>query len=239
MSGKLEGKIALITGASRGIGAAVALRYAKEGAHVILVARTVGGLEELDDQIKAVGGQATLVPMDLLKADMIDALGGTIAQRFGRLDILVGNAGMLGNLGPVPHADPVVWDKTIALNLTANYRLIRSFDPLLRASKQGRAIFVTSGAASNNTAYWGPYAASKAGLEALIKTYAAEVEKTPIRVNLVDPGMVGTKMLAEALPGRNMDAFPKPDSVTEVFLRLALPECTETGNVIHVTKWAA
>ena len=184
----LEGRIALVTGASRGIGAAVAKRFADEGGHLILTARTVGGLEEVDDTIRAAGGNATLVPADLLDMDQIDRIAASVHERFGKLDVLVGNAGTLGILSPVGHVDPKVWDETIALNLTVNYRLIRAFDPLLRQADAGRAIFVSSGAARSAKAYWGPYSASKAALESLVRTYAEEVEKTNIRANIIKSG---------------------------------------------------
>jgi NAD(P)-dependent dehydrogenase (short-subunit alcohol dehydrogenase family) len=227
----LAGKIALITGASRGIGAAVAERFAREGAHVILVARTVGGLEATDDAIQAAGGKATLVPMDLGEPGGIEQLSALIAERFGKLDILVGNAGMLGDLTPLTHADSKMWDRVIALNLTANWRLIRSMDPLLRASEQGRAMFVTSGVASGVFPYWGPYAVSKAALEMLVKTYAAETATTALKVNLIDPGVVRTKMRASAMPGEDPMGVPPPESVTDIFVELALPGCSVSGAV--------
>lgn len=230
----LKNKIALITGASRGIGAAIAKRYAEEGAHVILIGRTVSGLEEVDDYVKSVGGEATLVPLDLLQHDKIDELGGVIAKRFGRLDVLVGNAAMLGHLCPVGHIEPTVWDKTFSLNVTTNYRLIRSFDPLLRQSEAGRAIFVSSGVAKSALPYWGCYSASKAALEQLIKIYAVEIEKTNVRANLVDPGMVGTKMLAEAMPGMDMNEFPAPEEITNIFVELALASLQDNGKVFGV-----
>ncbi len=233
-SRRLQGRVALITGASRGIGAAVAKRFAAEGAHVILVARTVGGLEEVDDAIRAEGGgEATLVPFDLTLMEAIDELGGKVAERFGRLDILVGNAATLGVLSPVGHIDLEVWDQVIALNLTANWRLIRSFDPLLRESDAGRAIFVTSGVASGVFPYWGAYAVSKAGLEILVKTYAGEVTKTKIRVNLLDPGAVRTRMRAQAFPGEDPETLPPPDSLTGPFVELAEPACTRHGEILR------
>lgn len=231
MTGALAGKIALVTGASRGIGAAVAKRYAQEGAHVILVARTIGGLEEVDDQIKAAGGEATLVPLDLLEFEKIDQLGGIVAKRFGRLDILVGNAAMLGELAPMGHIAPKVWERTIALNVTANYRLIRSFDPLLRASEAGRAIFVTSDVVKGSYPYWGAYAASKAALEKIVTTYAEELKETNVCVNAVDPGGVNTKMLQEALPGRDLSDRPKPEDVVDVFVKLAVDGMAGSGKV--------
>jgi NAD(P)-dependent dehydrogenase (short-subunit alcohol dehydrogenase family) len=232
-SRRLPGRVALITGASRGIGAAVAKRFAAEGAHVILVARTVGGLEEVDDAIRAEGGEATLVPHDLTLMEAIDELGAKVAERFGRLDILVGNAATLGVLSPVGHIDPEVWDQAIALNLTANWRLIRSFDPLLRESEAGRAIFVTSGVAAGVFPYWGAYAVSKAGLEMLVKTYAGEIAKTRVRVNLLDPGAVRTRMRAEAFPGEDPETLPPPESVTNAFVELAEPACARHGEILR------
>ncbi len=232
--GRLDGCIALVTGASRGIGAAIARRYAAEGAHVVLCARTVGALEEIDDAIRAEGGAATLAPLDLIDSDAIDNLGATLYQRFGRLDILVGNAGLLGGLSPVGHIEPQVWDAGIRINLSANYRLIRSFDPLLRQSQAGRAIFVTSGAAPGR-AFWGLYAAGKAGLEALVRSYAEEMENTSVRVNIVDPGAVRTGMRAEAFPGEDPETLPAPDAITEVFVELGAPDCQRTGERVRAT----
>jgi len=234
MSGKrLEGRTALVTGASRGIGAAVARRFAAEGAHLILIARTVGGLEEVDDAVRAVGGSATLMPADLLDMDQIDRIAAAVYERFGKLDILVGNAGTLGILSPVGHVDPKVWDETIALNLTVNYRLIRAFDALLRQSDAGRAIFVSSGAARNANPYWGAYSASKAGLEALVQTYAGEVSKTTIRVNIVSPGSVRTSMRAQAFPGEDPMSLAAPDDITDVFVQLAAADCAMNGAILN------
>jgi len=230
----MKNKIALITGASRGIGAAIAKRYANEGAHVILLGRTVSGLEEVDDYVKSVGGDSTIVPLDLMQHDKIDELGGIIAKRFGRLDVLVGNAGMLGHLCPVGHIEPSVWDKTFGLNVTANYRLIRSFDPLLRQATAGRAIFVSSGVTKSAMPYWGAYSASKAALEQLIKIYAAEIGKSNMKANLVDPGMVATKMLAEAMPGANMNDFINPEEITDIFVELASQNLKDNGKVFGV-----
>jgi NAD(P)-dependent dehydrogenase (short-subunit alcohol dehydrogenase family) len=235
-SNQLQNKIALITGASRGIGAAVAKRFAAEGAHVILVARTVGGLEETDDAISKAGGKATLVPLDLMEYGKIDALGAQIAERFGALDILVGNAGILGDLTPLSHGDATMWDKVMATNLTANWRLIRSLDPLLRASKAGRAIFVTTQMTLAPHAYWGPYAVSKIGLEMLVKTYAAELATTNVKANLIDPGIIDTAMLASAMPGMNTSKISKPDSITDIFVNLALASCTTQGEIHQANK---
>lgn len=223
--GQLTGRIALITGASRGIGAAVAKRFAAEGAHVVLVARTQSALERVDDVIQAAGHEpATLVPMDVTDYDQIDQLGGIIAERYGKLDILVGNAGMLGSLSPVAMSKPKMWQQVMDTNVMANYRLIRSFDPLLRASDAGRAMFVTSGVTGTAHAYWGAYATSKAALEMLVQTYAAEVEKTPLRVNLIDPGVVRTEMRKEAFPGEDASTLATPESITDRFVELALPQ---------------
>ena len=217
---RLNGKIALVTGASRGIGAAVATHFAREGAHVILTARTVGGLEATDDAIRSMGGSATLVPLDLRQGDMIDNLGGQIYERFGTLDIFVGNAATLGSLSPVAHASPSEFDDVFAINITANYRLLRSLDPLLRKADAGRVVMVTSGAAKMPISYWGPYAASKAALEHLTLTYAAEIASTNIRVNLIDPGAVATRMRAKAFPAEDPNTLPTPASITEWFVRL-------------------
>lgn len=228
----LAGRIALVTGASRGIGAAVAIAYARAGAHVILTARTTRALEVVDDTIRAEGGAATLVPLDLLDHEKIDALGPAIAEKHGRLDIFVANAGMLGTLGPLPHTKAAEWDRVIALNLTANFRLIRTLDPLLRASDSGRAIFVSSGAAEGYRAYWGAYAASKAALESLARTYKAETDKTAIRVNIVDPGRVRTKMRAEAFPGEDPETLVTPEQIAATFIDLARTGCTKHGERI-------
>ncbi len=227
--GRLSGRVALITGASRGIGAAVAEGFAAEGAHVVLVARTVGGLEEVDDRIRAAARArgvaepepATLVPMDLRDGDAIDRLGAALYDRFSRLDVLVGNAAILGPLSPVGHVKPVDWDAVIAVNLTANYRLIRAMDPLLRAAGAGRAIFVTSGAAHGDHAYWGPYAASKAALEQLVRTYDAEMHKLGVRAHILDPGVLRTAMRAQAFPGEDPLSLPPPESIVPRFLELA------------------
>jgi len=225
--------VALITGASRGIGAAVAKRYAAEGAHVICVARTQSALERVDDAIRAGGHEpATLVPMDITDFAQIDELGGIIAQRFKKLDVLVGNAAMLGSLSPVAMSKPKMWQDVMNTNLMANYRLIRSFDPLLRASDAGRALFVTSGVTEAARAYWGAYAVSKAALEMLVKTYAAEVEKTPLRVNLIDPGIVRTTMRKEAFPGEDANTLATPESITDRFVELALADDVPHGKVL-------
>jgi NAD(P)-dependent dehydrogenase (short-subunit alcohol dehydrogenase family) len=231
--GRLQGRVALVTGASRGIGAAVAKRYAAEGAHVVLAARTVGGLEETDDAIRAAGGAATLVPLDLAEGVKIDELGARLYERFGKLDVLVGNAGTLGVLTPLTHMDPPVWQTVMDVNLTANWRLLRSMDPLLRRSDAGRAIFVTSGAARGVFPFWGAYAVSKAALEMLVRTYAAEVAEFGVKANVVDPGVVRTTMRAQAFPGEDPMTLPPPEAITEIFLSLAEPSCRRNGQIVQ------
>jgi len=226
---RLEGRLALVTGASRGIGAAAAKAFAAEGAHVVLVARTVGGLEEVDDAIQAAGGSGTLVPLDLADGDAIDRLGASLYERWGRLDILLGNAAMLGPLSPVGHLPPDYWERVFRLNVTANFRLIRALDPLLRLSPAGRAIFMTSGAARSTPAYWGLYSASKLALEGLALTYAREVAATSVRVNLVNPGRTLTAMRREAFPGEDRDSLPPPEHICGTLVRLATAEFQETG----------
>lgn len=219
---RLNGRIALITGASRGIGAAVAKRFASEGAQVIITGRTVGGLEEVDDAIRASGGKpATIVPLDLRSHDMIDALGAQLYERFGKLDILVGNGAILGTLSPLTHASVSEFEDVMSINVTANFRLLRAMDPLLRLSSAGRVIMVTSGAAVAPLAYWGPYATSKAALEHLTLTYAAEMKMSTVRANVLDPGAVRTAMRAKAFPGEDPMSLPTPESITEWFLRLS------------------
>lgn len=233
-AGQLAGRIAVVTGASRGIGAAVAKRFAAEGAQLVLIARTVGGLEELDDEIRAAGGlQPVLVPHDLRDFDGLDRLGASLNERFGKLDILVGNAGILGPLTPVGHIPPEAWQEVMDINVTANYRLIRSLDPLLRLSDAGRAVFVTSGAASGRMAYWGPYAISKAALEALVRSYAAEITKTTVRANLLSPGPIRTGMRAAAFPGEDPMSLRSPEEICDLFLDLASPTCQRNGEVVE------
>jgi NAD(P)-dependent dehydrogenase (short-subunit alcohol dehydrogenase family) len=227
----LADRIALVTGASRGIGQATALALAQAGAHVVAVARTVGGLEELDDAIRAVGGVATLVPLDLRDYDGLDRLAVALNERYGKLDVLVGNAGMLGPVSPLPHVEPKAWDDVFAVNVTANWRLIRATDPLLRASDAGRVVLVTSGAAWIARAYWGPYAASKAAVDVLGRTYADETANTPVRVNLFNPGPIRTRMRAQAMPGEDPMTLDTPDNVAEKLIEMCLPTFTESGKV--------
>jgi NAD(P)-dependent dehydrogenase (short-subunit alcohol dehydrogenase family) len=228
-TGRLAGRLALITGASRGLGAAAALAFAGEGAHCVLVARTVGGLEAMDDKIKALGGSATLVPLDVTDGPGIDRLGAALHERFGRLDVLLGNAGVLGALSPIGHIDPKLFEQIMAVNVTANWRLIRSLDPLLRASDAGRAIFVTSGASRRVIPYWSAYAASKAALDMLVGVYAAESAHTQVRVNLYNPGPMPTFMRREAFPGEDQATLPPLEAHAEGLIRLALPSCTMNG----------
>jgi NAD(P)-dependent dehydrogenase (short-subunit alcohol dehydrogenase family) len=229
---RLAGRLALVTGATRGIGRAVALSYAKEGAHLILVGRTTGALEEADDEIRALGGKATLLTLVLKNHDKIDALGPTIYQRWEKLDILVGNAGILGPLSPLGHVTADAWDDVMAINLTANWRLIRTLDPLLRRSDAGRAIFVTSGISRKAVPYWSAYAASKAALDMLVATYAAEVAHTAVRANLYNPGPMRTALRAQAFPGEPPAQQTPPEAHAEALIRLALPSCTLNGQWI-------
>jgi NAD(P)-dependent dehydrogenase (short-subunit alcohol dehydrogenase family) len=227
----LEGRVAVVTGASRGIGRAAALALSQAGAHVIALARTQGALEELDDAIQAGGGSATLVPVDLKDYDALDRLGAAIHERWGKLDVLFGNAGLLGGLSLLGHYEPKAWDDVMAVNVTANWRLIRSLDPLLQASDAGRAIFMSSGAAQKCTAYWGPYSVSKAALEALARTYAAETATTAVRVMLVNPGPLRTRMRASAMPGEDPLTLRTPEDLAPHILRFASPDWSETGKL--------
>jgi len=225
----LDGRLVLVTGASRGLGRASALALAKAGAHVIATARTAGGLEELDDEIRADGGEATLVPLDLRDGDAIDRLGAEIHRRWGRLDGFFGNAGLLGVLTPLAHLDVKVWDETLAVNLTANWRMIRSLDPLLRQSDAGRALFVTSGAVRNCRPFWGTYSITKAGLEALVRTYAAEMKSTAVRANLLEPGPMRTAMRAKAMPGEDPSSVTPPEDIAPIVVEMLSPEFEQTG----------
>jgi NAD(P)-dependent dehydrogenase (short-subunit alcohol dehydrogenase family) len=229
---RLSGRIALVTGASRGIGRAAAKALATEGAHVILVARTVGGLEEADDEIRKSGGTATLVPLDLRDFPAIDRLGATIYERWGRLDALLGNAGVLGTLTPLAHLNPKTFAECLDVNLTANWRLLRSFDPLLKASDAGRALFITSGAAHKLRAYWGCYSVTKAALEALVVTYAAECRATNVRANLLNPGPLRTRMRQKAMPGEDPESLCPPEAVAPLIVELLSPGCSRNGDLL-------
>lgn len=232
----LSGRIALVTGASRGIGYFLAKGLAAAGAHVVAVARTTGGLEELDDEIKASGGQATLVPLDLTDMPAIDRLGGAIHERWGKLDILVANAGILGVISPLGHVEAKVFERVMNINVTSTWRLIRAVDPLLRASDAGRAIVMSSGAAHSARAFWGPYAASKAAVEALVRSWSHETEKLPLRINAVNPGATRTAMRAQAMPGEDPNTLPHPAEVAAKILPLAGPAVSETGAIFDVPQ---
>jgi NAD(P)-dependent dehydrogenase (short-subunit alcohol dehydrogenase family) len=236
MAGEFSGRVALVSGASRGLGYQLAKALGAGGAHVIAVARTVGGLEELDDEIKSAGGSATLVPLDLLDMEGIDRLGGAIHERWGRLDILVANAGALGVLAPIGHIQAKIFDKTMRLNVDSTWRLIRTTDPLLRASDAGRAIVLSSGAAHSAKAYWSLYAATKAACEALVKSWANETRTLPMRVNSVNPGATRTAMRALAMPGEDPSTLPSAQSVAARILPLLTADCTQTGGLFDVRQ---
>lgn len=234
MSRPLFGRLALVTGASRGIGRAIALELARAGAHIIALARTQGALEELDDAIRSEGSEATLVPCDLKDFDAIDRLGAAIYERWGKLDIFIGNAGVLGPVTPLSHVDPQQWDEVLAVNVTANWRLIRSLDILLRGADAGRALFITSGAGhtANFKPYWGPYAISKAAIEGLARTYAAETATTSkVKVMMVNPGPLRTRMRAAAMPGEDPMTLKTPEDLAPKLLALCSAEWQETGKL--------
>ncbi|WIY53806.1 SDR family NAD(P)-dependent oxidoreductase [Devosia sp. YIM 151766] len=231
---ELAGKVVLVTGASRGIGYAASLEAARRGAHVIAVARTVGGLEDIDDEIQKLGGSATLVPMDLRDGEAIDRLGAAIFERWGHLDGLVANAGQLGVLSPVAHIKPDDFDKVLSVNVTANYRLLRSLDLLLRQAEAGRAVFVSSSSARSARPFWGLYAASKAALDALVKSYAGEVAQTKVRANVFYPGAVRTAMRAKAMPGENPDTLPPPTDIAPKLIDMLSPGLAESGRLFNV-----
>jgi len=231
MTKPLAGRIALITGASRGIGFPTAVALAREGAHVVATARTPGGLEELDDAIRAVGGTATLVPLELRDVEGIARLAAALDERYGRLDVLIGNAALGASNSPLDHFHPKEWDEVMAVNVTANWHLIRFCNPLLQKSSAGRVVFVTSGSSTNARAYRGLYAASKAALDTMARTYAAETAATPIRVNLFNPGPTRTKMRAGVMPGEDPLTLPPPETVAEAIVPLCLPSFTESGKL--------
>src|SRR5579871_7026606 len=233
MDKPLQNRIALVTGASRGIGYAVAISLARAGAHVVAVARTVGGLEELDDAIKKDGGTATLVPVDLADLDGLARLGAALNERYGKLDVLVGNAGILGPASPLGHIEPKQWTDVMTINVTANFQLIRCMEPLLRNSDAGRAVFISSAAASNARAYIGPYATSKAALEVLVRTWAAEIATTNMRANLFNPGPIRTRMRATLMPGEDPMTLDTPEQVAEFVVPMCLPAWTENGRLYN------
>ena len=236
MAVDLSGRIALVTGASRGIGRAAAVALGRAGAHVILTARTVGGLEETDDEIQKAGGSATLVPMNLRDFEAIDRLGASIYERWGRLDAFLGNAAVLGQLTPLAHMEPKLFQEVMEVNLIANWRLIRSLDPLLRLSDAGRVLFITSGAARKHTAYWGAYAISKAALESLALTYAAECETTKVKVNLLNPGATRTAMRKKAMPGEDPDKLPLPEDMACRVVEMLSPAYDRNETIINFQK---
>jgi len=233
MAGLLDGAVALVTGASRGIGAATAVELARHGAQVVITARTQGGLEETDDAIRSLGGQATILPLDLREGEQIDAIGPSLYQRFGRLDVLVHNAGALGRLTPVGHILPNDWADVVGVNLTAAWRLIRSTEPLLRQAPSGRAVFVTERRVREPLAYWGAMGATKAGMEHLVLTWAQEVATMRLRVNLFDPGVVATRMRTQAFPGEDHTKLTRPEAVAPALAALCLPTEERNGALVR------
>ena len=229
----LAGKLVLVTGATRGIGLAVAVAAAAAGAELIITGRTVGALEEADDAVRAVGGHATMVELDLKDTPAIPRLAAAIAERWGRLDGFVANAAMLAALTPITHLTPEAWDESMAVNLTGQWHMIRAFDPLLRAAPAGRAVLVTSGAAVGSRPFWGPYAATKAGLEAIGRSWAGESEQTNLRINMMNPGGTATKMRASAFPGENQDTLPTPEEIAPAFLALLAEDCQHHGELME------
>ena len=234
----LAGQIALVTGASRGIGRACALALAEAGAHIVAVARTQGGLEDLDDEIKALTGEsATLVPLDLAAPEGLDQLGLAIHQRFGKLDLLVHAAAILGSLTPVSHIDPPMWDRVMTVNVTATYRLIRSTERLLKAAPSGRAIFLTTGRVVRPKAFWGAYGASKAAMEHIVRTWADELENTTVRAALVDPNAMRTRMRAEAMPGEDPGDLPDPSEIGPMIVELAQADLGQPTSSVVFSEW--
>ncbi|MEK9960539.1 MAG: SDR family NAD(P)-dependent oxidoreductase [Rhodobiaceae bacterium] len=234
----LSGKLVLVTGATRGIGRAVAIAAASAGAELVITGRTIGALEEVDDEIKAGGGHATIVEMDMKDTAAIPRLAAAIAERWGRLDGLVANAAILTALTPVGHVTPEDWETNIAVNLTGQWHMIRAFDPLLRAAPAGRAILVTSGAAVGSRPFWGPYAATKAGLEALGRSWAGESEQTSLRINMMNPGGTATTMRASAFPGEDPASLPQPADIAPAFLALLAEDCPWHGEVVNAREIA-
>lgn len=232
----MQDRVCVVTGATRGIGYSAALELARRGAHIIAIGRTLGALEELDDAVNSLGGQATLVQFDLKDMEAIDRLGAAIYERWGKLDGLVANAGLLGAVTPLGHLEPNVWDDVMAVNVTANWRLIRSLDPLLRQSDAGRAVFMSSGAAHKCKPFWGVYSVSKAALDVMIRTYSGELVSTNVKANLFSPGPVRTKMRAQAVPGEDPETIPHPDDVAPSIIDLVEPKCTESGKIFDFVE---
>jgi NAD(P)-dependent dehydrogenase (short-subunit alcohol dehydrogenase family) len=235
----LENRLVLVTGASRGIGRAAAIALAGAGAHVIAVARTVGALEEVDDEIQKAGGSATLVPLNLKDFAALDRLGASIFERWGKLDAFFGNAGILGVLTPLGHLDPKVFQELLDINVTANWRLIRSLDPLLQRADAGRVLFMTSSVARNPRAFWGGYAMTKAALESLALTYAQECDSTSVKVNLLNPGGTRTAMRARAMPGEDPSTLPRPVDIAPLIVELLSPTCEKNGEWISYRETSA
>jgi NAD(P)-dependent dehydrogenase (short-subunit alcohol dehydrogenase family) len=233
MSRPLDGAVALVTGASRGIGAATAIELGRLGAQVVIVARTQGGLEETDDAIRAIGGNATLLPLDLTEGAQLDLIGPSLFARFGRLDVLVHSAGVLGKLTPVGHILPDDWNEVVSVNLTAAWRLVRTCDPLLRQASAGRAVFLTDGRARAPLAYWGAYGATKAGMEHLVLTWAGETQTTRLRVNLFDPGPIRSRLRYNAFPGEDQATLAPPQSVAPALAELCLPAEQRHGEIVR------
>ncbi|MFT6659958.1 SDR family NAD(P)-dependent oxidoreductase [Maritalea sp.] len=230
----LADRVILITGASRGIGYFTAIEAAKRGAHVIAIARTIGGLEELDDEIQSVGGSATLVPLDIADGDKIDQMGGSIFERWGKLDGLIANAGLLGIISPVPHIAPKEVKNVFDVNVIANFRLLRSLDPLLRASDAGRAVFVSSSAAETGKPFWGLYGATKAAVNAMTKSYAGEMESSTVNANVFYPGAVRTGMRAKAVPGEDASTLPHPREIAPKLVDMVTPTNQMNGQVFDI-----
>jgi len=230
-------RVAVVSGASRGLGRATALELAKTGLHVIITGRNIGALEELDDEIKALGASATILKLDMRNGDLIDQLGPNLYERWGRIDVFVANAALLGPLSPLGHITASTWDDVININLNANWRMLRTLDPLLQRSDAGRVVFVSSGAASGRNAYWGPCAGCKAGLEALALTCAAEVVNTKVRSNIVNPGAMATAIRAKAFPGEDATALPTPSDVAPMVVELTRPDCTRHDEVVRYRDW--
>lgn len=234
---RLQGQIALVTGASRGLGRAIALALAGEGAHVIISARATGALEELDDEIRAVGSAATILKLDLRAGDKIDQIGPALYQRWGKLDIFVGAGGILGPLSPLPHITSDAWAGVMDVNLNANWRLIRTLDPLFKLARAARVLFITSSAPAGDLAYWGPYAVSKAGLETLGRTYAEECVNTAVRVGLLDPGPMRTALRTKAFPGEDQRPLALPAEVAPLAVELVLPSSDMHGETVSYRSW--